>query len=99
MFYVEANVQTLNSKKVDVEPSRAQFWDPSFLLPNFDLTDFYTFANDNFSLSSGPSGQEARNLLESKLHLVSTRLVNSGLKVNESQTELYPLYRKTPTQL
>jgi hypothetical protein len=65
-----------------------------FVSPLFDLTELYTFADDNFSLSSSQNKHEAKNRLQAKLTVVTTWLTNSGLKINENKTELCLFYRK-----
>ena len=63
-----------------------------FVSALFDLTELYTFVDDNFSLSS--KNCKAKTRLQAKLQMVTAWLTSSGLKVNENKTELCLFYRK-----
>ena len=98
MFYVETNGQTSNFFESNFGTVQGSILGPIlyaiFVSPLFDLTELYTFADDNFSLSSSQNKHEAKNRLQAKLTVVTTWLTNSGLKINENKTELCLFYRK-----
>ena len=62
--------------------------------PLFDLTDLSNFADDNFALTWHTNKQMATNLMQDKLMLITTWLKKSGLKVNETKTELCLFFKK-----
>ena len=65
-----------------------------FVSPLFDLTDLSNFADDNFAITWNKSKQMATTLMQNKLEIMSTWLKRSGLKVNESKTEICLFYKK-----
>ena len=71
-----------------------------FIAPLFDLTELYTFADDNFSLSISSNKHQATELIIDKLTLITLWLKDSGLRVNESKTEVCVFHHKpTPPPL
>ena len=91
-FYVDTNGQTSNFFDSNYGTVQGSILGPIlyaiFVAPLFDLTDLYNFADDNFSLASNKSKTQVTKNLESKLKLILKWLSDSGLKVNESKTEL-----------
>jgi hypothetical protein len=65
-----------------------------YVSPLFDLTDLSNFADDNFILTFSKSKDNAIKLMETKLILITKWLANSGLKVNETKTEVCLFSRK-----
>ena len=59
-----------------------------YVSPLFDLTDLSNFADDNFAITWHSNKQMATLLMQEKLEIMSNWLKQSGLKVNESKTEL-----------
>ena len=70
-----------------------------YVSPLFDLTDLSNFADDNFILTFSKSKDESIKLMKTKLTLITKWLTNSGLKVNESKTEICLFYRKDTPQI
>ena len=97
-FYVDTNGQTSNFFDSNYGTVQGSILGPIlyaiFVAPLFDLTDLYNFADDNFSLASNKSKTQVTKNLESKLKLILKWLSDSGLKVNESKTELCLFHRK-----
>ena len=97
-FYVDTNGQTSNFFDSNYGTVQGSILGPIlyaiFVAPLFDLTDLYNFADDNFSLASNKSKKQVTKDLESKLKLILKWLSDSGLKVNESKTELCLFHRK-----
>ena len=97
-FYVEAN--GLNSLFYDINSGTIQgsilgpILYAIFVSPLFDLTDLSNFADDNFAITWHKSKQMATTLMQNKLEIMSTWLKRSGLKVNESKTEICLFYKK-----
>ena len=102
-FYVEAN--GLNSLFYDINSGTIQgsilgpILYAIFVSPLFDLTDLSNFADDNFAITWHKSKQMATTLMQNKLEIMSTWLKRSGLKVNESKTEICLFYKKDTPQL
>ena len=63
-----------------------------YVSPLFDLTD-------NFILTFSKSKDESIQLMKTKLSLITKWLTDSGLKVNESKTEICLFYRKDTPQI
>ena len=70
-----------------------------FVSPLFDLIELYNFADDNFSLSYNRNIEMAKNQLITKLQIATTWLTDSGLKVNDSKTELCKFHKNDTTQV
>ena len=64
-----------------------------YVSPLFDLTDLTNFADDNFALVWSDSVPELIIEMQTKLEMVVEWLRKSGLKVNESKTELCLFHR------
>ena len=59
-----------------------------FISPLFDIEDLSAFADDNFTISAHIDLQIAKTNLEISLTNISKWMKDSGLKINESKTEL-----------
>ena len=70
-----------------------------YVAPLFDLTDLSNFADDNFALTWSKNKATAITLMTEKLEIITKWLKESGLKVNESKTELCLFYRKDTPQI
>ena len=97
-FYIELN--DLNSILHDINSGTIQgsilgpILYAIYVAPLFDLTDLSNFADDNFILTFNENKDRAISEMETKLSLITKRLTDSGLKVNQSKTELCHFYRK-----
>ena len=97
-FYVELN--DLNSVLHDINSGTIQgsilgpILYALYVAPLFDLTDLSNFADDNFILTFNENKISAITEMESKLAIITKWLTDSGLKVNQSKTELCHFYRK-----
>ena len=97
-FYVEVN--GLNSMFYDVNSGTIQgsilgpILYAIYVSPLFDLTDLSNFADDNFAITWHSNKQMATLLMQEKLEIMSNWLTQSGLKVNESKTEICLFYKK-----
>ena len=93
-FYVELN--DLNSVLHDINLGTIQgsilgpILYAIYVAPLFDLTDLSNFADDNFILTFNENKDRAISEMETKLSLIIKWLTDSGLKVNQSKTELLP---------
>ena len=65
-----------------------------FVAPLFDLTELFTFADDNFSLAISNDKHQATLMITEKLTLITKWLKDSGLSVNERKTEACAFYHK-----
>ena len=64
-----------------------------YVSPLFDICNLTNFADDNFVLEWHKNKVEVVNAMESKLKVITKWLRDSGLKVNESKTELCHFYK------
>ena len=102
-FYVEVN--GLNSMFYDISSGTIQgsilgpILYAIYVSPLFDLTDLSNFADDNFAITWNSNKQMATLLMQEKLEIMSNWLKQSGLKVNESKTEICLFYKKIPPRL
>ena len=64
-----------------------------YVSPLFDLTDLSNFADDNFILTFNRNKNLCKFEMEAKLKIITKWLKDSGLKVNESKTELCHFHR------
>ena len=67
-----------------------------FVSPLFDLAKMTLFADDNYLLSWNKTIQQLIIDMEKTLESVTKWLRQSGLKVNDSKTELCLFHRKRP---
>ena len=98
LFYVEIDDMVSNLYNIDHGTIQGSILGPIlyaiYVSPLFDLTDISNFADDNFALTWSRNKQNAIELMETKLLIVTKWLTGSGLKVNEQKTELCHFYRK-----
>ena len=98
LFYVEIN--GLNSLFYEINSGTIQgsvlgpILYAIYVSPLFDLTDLSNFADDNFALTWDVNKSVTINQMQNKLETMSLWLTESGLKVNESKTELCLFYKK-----
>ena len=64
-----------------------------YVSPLFDLTKLTNFADDNFIIRMGRSIRELAETMKTSLEVIITWLKDSGLKVNESKTEMCFFHR------
>ena len=65
----------------------------------FDLARMSNFADDNFMIEWSLCRVELKINMENKLKLVTKWLIDSGLKVNETKTELCIFYKSDTNQM
>ena len=102
-FYVELNDLTSCFYPLDSGTIQGSILGPIlyaiYVAPLFDLTDLSNFADDNFALTWSKNKATAITLMTEKLEIITKWLKESGLKVNESKTELCLFYRKDTPQI
>ena len=64
-----------------------------YVAPLFDIADLSNFADDNFILTFNEIKLHAKIEMELKLKKITKWLTDSGLKVNETKTEICHFYR------
>ena len=70
-----------------------------FVAPLYDISKLSNFADDNFALNQNKIKNTCIIDMEIKLRKIIKWLKNSGLKVNESKTEICMFHRKDTTQV
>ena len=97
-FYVETNGITSMFYDINSGTIQGSILGPIlyaiYVSPLFDLTDLSNFADDNFAITWNPCKQNAINEMQTKLEIITTWLRKSGLKVNESKTELCLFFKR-----
>ena len=103
MFYVEVDGLNSNFYEINSGTIQGSILGPIlyaiFVSPLFDLTDLSNFADDNFALTWNLCKLTVVNQMKTKLDKIITWLQDSGLKVNESKTELCLFYRRDTQQI
>ena len=98
LFYVDINGEISKLYEIDYGTIQGSILGPVlyaiYVSPLFDLTELSNFADDNFALTWHTNKQSAINEMELKLNLIVNWLKDSGLKVNETKTELCLFYRR-----
>ena len=98
LFYVDINGEISKLYEIDYGTIQGSILGPVlyaiYVSPLFDLTQLSNFADDNFALTWHTNKQSAINEMELKLNLIVNWLKDSGLKVNETKTELCLFYRR-----
>ena len=98
LFYVDINGEVSKFYEINYGTIQGSILGPIlyaiYVSPLFDLTELCNFADDNFALTWHKNKQIAITLMENKIALIIKWLKDSGLKVNESKTELCLFYRK-----
>ena len=62
--------------------------------PLLGLTDITLFADDNYALEWNTCKEALKNTMQLKLELITDWFKQSGLKLNEENTELCMFHRK-----
>ena len=75
------------------------FYTLSLLPPLYEITKLSNFADDNFAITINNDKITCIQLLKNKLSITANWLKDSGLKVNESKTEVCIFYRKDTPQV
>ena len=65
----------------------------------FKVENLTCFADDKFPLGYGKSRQVVIDLMERKLSVIVSWLLNSGMEVNEQKTDLCLFYRGDTTSI
>ena len=103
MYYVEIDGEVSKFYNITHETIQGSILGPIlyaiYVSPLFDITNLSNFADDNYALTWNKNIENTIALMSDKLQLVINWLTDSGLKVNESKTELCLFYRKDTPQL
>ena len=97
LFYVDINGEISKLYEIDYGTIQGSILGPVlyaiYVSPLFDLTELSNFADDNFALTWHTNKQSTVNAMELKLNLIVNWLKDSGLKVNETKTEVCLFHR------
>ena len=100
-FYVEANGMTSAITETNIGTIQGSILGPIlyalFIRPLYDLEKITTFADDNYIVENNRDKQIALITLGRRLERIVKWLKDSGLKVNETKTELCVFHRKNNT--
>ena len=100
-FYVEASGQTSTILESDVGTIQGSILGPIlyalFIRPLYRITKVTTFADDNYIIKCNKEKKIALEELGRELEKIIKWLKGSGLKVNESKTELCIFHRSNNT--
>ena len=102
MFYVEIDGEVSKFFEIKHGTIQGSILGPIlyaiYVSPLFDLTNLSNFADDNYALTWLKNKETALALMGEKLQSITKWLTDSGLKVNENNTEICLFYRKdTPS--
>ena len=100
--YVEANGRNSEIRENDIGTIQGSILGPIlyalFIRPLYELVKLTTFADDNYLVETGHCKREVLKALELKLNKIVKWLRDSGLKVNQSKTELCVFHRVSDTE-
>ena len=98
LFYVEIDGQVSKFFEINHGTIQGSILGPVlyaiYVSPLFDITNLSNFADDNYALTWNANKDSAITSMEAKLAKIIDWLKDSGLKVNESKTEICLFYRK-----
>ena len=101
-FYVEANGRNSEIQENDIGTIQGSILGPIlyalFIRPLYDIVKITTFADDNYLVETGKTKDLVLKTLETKLNKTIKWLKESGLKVNETKTELCVFHRINNTE-
>ena len=101
-FYVEANGTTSEITETNIGTIQGSILGPIlyalFIRPLYDLQKITTFADDNYIVAQNQIKQVALEELGKKLAKIINWVKDSGLKVNETKTELCIFHRNRNTE-
>ena len=103
LFYVQ--ISDLNSLFIEINSGTIQgsilgpILYAIFVAPLYEISKLSNFADDNFAITKHQSKAICMQLIEYKMKTISKWLKDSGLKVNETKTELCLFYRKDTPQI
>jgi exonuclease III len=98
LFYIDINGEISKLHEIDYGTIQGSILGPVlyaiYVSPLFDLTELSNFADDNFALTWHKNKQSTISSMELKINVIVNWLKDSGLKVNETKTELCLFYRR-----
>ena len=101
-FYIEANGANSVVSKSNIGTIQGSILGPVlyalFIRPLYDFEKLTTFADDNYIIERNNNKKIALEELGRRLEKIIKWLKDSGLKVNESKTELCIFHRKNNTE-
>ena len=101
-FYVEANGKNSRIVENDVGTIQGSILGPVlyalFIRPLYKIEKITTFADDNYAVATGKNKKTVLEELKKKVEIIIKWLKDSGLKVNESKTELCIFHRTENTE-
>ena len=102
-YYVQVSDLTSNFTEINSGTIQGSILGPIlyaiFVAPLYDIEKLSNFADDNFILTNSKNKSFCITSMEEKLRVIIKWLKDSGLKVNESKTEICLFYRKDSPQV
>ena len=100
--FVEANGERSEIQESDIGTIQGSILGPIlyalFIRPLYELEKLTTFADDNYVVETGQNKSSVLKTLENKINQILKWLKDSGLKVNESKTELCVFHQVENTE-